>query len=138
MNFLEAGFMYLHQTPEGQTHEIEVKLINPDYSEAPIFKNFEVVRFSWRETGIIQEAGWRKRGKAEGGEYAPWKGQEKGQRAQQEKQGVLPLFFKSRVMNEQVLATPLGAVNPSFYDPCETEGVLHDMERCGLSPAYFI
>ena len=139
MTFLEVGYMYLHETPQDRTDEIELKVIGLDQEDTAIFTSLEVLRFSWREKGTIQELGGRKTNPK--GVDPAWKPQERGQRQQQVQQqqhGVIPMFFHSRLMNEQVLATPSWVTNPSFYDPCETEGVVHDMARCGLSPAYFV
>jgi hypothetical protein len=48
-----------------------------------------------------------------------------------------PATFRSPFIKQQQVMTPSWVKYPSFYDPCETEGVLLDAETCGLTEADF-
>jgi hypothetical protein len=130
----------LEVTEAGANEEIRLEVVRMAERGAPIFKSLEVIRFSWRPrqniavsaptptnipnsvNAVTRETVVLDANKESG--LIPYKTQ------------ALP--FKSPIMHEQVKMTPAWVTNPSYFDPCETEGVWHNAHECGLPYSYFL
>ena len=125
------GGIILPKTLAGND-EIRLEVIGMQTPGAPIFTNLEVLRLAWRQRA---PATLRKTSKESlslaYGDAAS------GPQLQQGRSSLIPGMFRSPFIQQQQYMTPGWVKYPSFYDPCETEGIIHDAAMCGLTEADF-
>ena len=137
-SFVNVGSVMLDVTGPGVHEEIRLEVVRMADPGEAIFDPLEVIRFSWRPRhnavvptptpsiipSSINAATRETVESIKESNVVPYQSKK--------------LPFKNPIVHQQLKMTPAWVSNPSYFDPCETEGVWHHAQECGLHYSYFL